>query len=142
MAKSRKPVTRRRKTKASHDAAELARQCACVVDDKKGQEIVVLDLREFTYVTDFFVIASGTNPRQMRAMTRAVREAMKAHDSRPLGVEGADESRWFLLDYGDFIVHLFDPEWRKLYDLELLWGDAPRLDWQPPEPKRKKPKQA
>jgi len=90
---------------------------------------VVLDLRGLTYITDFFVIVSGRNERQLQAMSQAIQEEMARRGVRPIGIEGAQGSRWILLDYGDVVAHLFDREWRRLYDLELLWGDAPRLTW-------------
>jgi len=108
---------------------EPVRACARIADDKKAQDIVILDLRDFAYVTDYFLIATATNPRQMHAIGGAIHEEMLARGMQPLGIEGGTTSRWLLLDYGDFVVHLFAPEWRQLYDLELLWGDAPRVDW-------------
>ena len=131
MAMGRERGRRRQRAAGANEASALARLCAGAVEDKKAHGILILDLRKFTYVTDFFVIASGTNPRQLGAMAAAVQEKMKEVGERPIGVEGADRSRWVLLDYGDVVVHLFDPEWRKLYDLELLWGDAPRVEWRP-----------
>jgi len=123
----------RRRKRRSGDGAEgsaaLSRVCARVADEKKGRDIIILDLRRLTYVTDFFVIVTAGNPRQMRAIARGVEEEMARRGTKPLGVEGTDASRWILLDYGDFVMHLFEEEWRKLYDLELLWGDAPRLEW-------------
>jgi len=109
---------------------ELARACAQAAEDKKGEDILILDLRKLTYVTDFFVIASANNPRQLGAMSTAVAQEMSRRGARPIGIQGTDESGWILHDYTDVVVHLFDAEHRKLYDLELLWGDAPRLEWQ------------
>lgn len=124
-------VTKRRRTgvREPADSAELARACALLADEKKGEDITILDLRALTYITDFFIIVTVANPRQMRAISNSIDEAMSKQDVRPLGAEGTDAGRWILLDYGDFVVHLFDAEWRRLYDLELLWGDAPRLKW-------------
>jgi ribosome-associated protein len=110
----------------------LVRVCARLAEDKKADQIVILDLRGLMYVTDFFLIASGANARQLQAIRIAILEEMAQRGARPIGVEGAGQDRWVLMDYGDFVVHLFDPEWRKLYDLELLWGDAPRIEWQAP----------
>jgi len=141
MAQSRRR-TIRRTVATPQDPAALAGSCARVLDDKKAQDIVILDLRKISQVADYFVIASGSNPRQLNAMGKAVQEAMSVVGVRPIGIEGAEQDRWVLLDYGDIVLHLFDPEWRKLYDLELLWGDAPRLEWKPqtPTPKVRKPK--
>ena len=129
MTSPRKRTAQRKGRIGTQDSAELARACARLVEDKKGQDILILDLRRLTYITDFFVIGSGTNPRQMTAISTSIEQEMAQLGVRPIGTEGAGGSRWVLLDYGDFVVHLFDPEWRKLYDLELLWGDAPRLVW-------------
>jgi len=112
------------------DAAHLARACARIADEKKARDILILDLRGLTYVTDFFVIATAGNPRQLRAIGNAVAQETHQRSIRPIGIQGTEESGWVLHDYGDVVVHLFDPERRKLYDLELLWGDAPRIEWE------------
>lgn len=137
MALHPRQATRRRRKSTAQDSAEPAKSCARLIDEKKGRDILILDLRKLTYITDFFVIGSATNPRQMMAISAAIQQEMADQGLRPLGIEGADGSRWVLLDYSDFVVHIFDPEWLKIYDLELLWGDAPRLEWQMPaqEPK-------
>jgi ribosome-associated protein len=125
---------------AENDPAELVRVCARLADDKKAEDIVVLDLRGLMYVTDFFIIASGGNPRQLHAIQSAIHQEMSQRGVRPIGQEGAAQDRWVLMDYGDFVVHLFDPDWRRLYDLELLWGDAPRFEWQIPPRRRSRAK--
>ena len=112
------------------DAERAACRCAQIADAKKGREILILDLRRLTFITDFFVIITATNPRQIRAIARAIEEEMGRRGARPIGLEGTDESGWVLLDYSDVVIHLFDTERRRLYDLELLWGDAPRVLWQ------------
>ena len=112
-------------------ALERARLSARLADDKKAEDIVILDLRDFEYITEFFVIATGGNERQRHAIIHDIREKMYELGERPLGVAGERTSNWVLIDYGDLVVHVFDPDARKLYDLELLWGDAPRIDWQP-----------
>lgn len=116
--------------RGAEDSAEVARLCARVGDEKKGEDIIILDLTSLTYITDYFVIITTGNPRQMDAVSGAIQEAMAERHVRPVGTEGARGGRWVLLDYGDVVVHVFDREWRRLYDLELLWGDAPRLRWQ------------
>jgi len=125
---------------APNDPAELVRVCARLAEDKKAEQIVILDLRGLMYVTDFFLIASGANARQLQAIRIAIHEEMAKRGARPIGVEGAGQDRWVLMDYGDFVVHLFDAEWRKLYDLELLWGDAPRVEWEAPRRRRPAPR--
>ena len=119
---------------------ELAQLCARIGDDKKADDILILDLRSLTYITDFFVIVTGNNPRQLQAISSAVREEMAARGVRPIGIHGEGEARWVLHDYGSVVLHLFDAEWRKLYDLELLWGDAPRLEWRPEKRRKSKRK--
>jgi len=136
MAVSRKRAAPKTKAPAPPRAAELACAAARLADDKKAEDIVILDLTGNAYVTDYFVIASAGNSRQLHAVIGAIREGLAKEGVRPIGSEGAGESRWMLLDYGDFVVHVFDPEWRKLYDLELLWGDLPRVTWQLPKKRR------
>ena len=97
-------------------------------EDKKAVDLVVLDLRKAAGFTDFFVIASGTNTRQVRAIADGVMEALANGGVKPAHVEGYDRSEWILLDYFDFIVHVFAPETRVFYSLERLWGNAERIE--------------
>jgi len=97
-------------------------------EDKKALEIVVLDLRKASGFTDHFVICSGGNPRQVRAIADAVTEALGGDGVKPAHIEGYDRSEWILLDYFDFIVHVFAPETRLFYGLERLWGSAERIE--------------
>jgi ribosome-associated protein len=97
-------------------------------EDKKANDLVVLDLRKAAGFTDYFVICSGTNPRQIRAIADAVVEGLALEGARPAHVEGYDRSEWILLDYFDFIVHIFAPETRVFYGLERLWGSAERVE--------------
>ena len=106
--------------------------CARAADDKKARDVVVLDLRGLPYITDFFVVATATNPRQLRAICDEIAREMDVMGDRPVGQEGADQSGWMVVDYGDLVVHVFDVERRKYYDLDLLWGDMPRLEWRGP----------
>ena len=98
-------------------------------EDKKAVDMVVLDLRKAAGFTDFFLIASGTNPRQVRAIADAVMETLAGEGVKPAHVEGYDRSEWILLDYFDFIVHVFAPETRVFYGLERLWGSADRIEF-------------
>ena len=100
-------------------------------EDKKAVDLTVLDLRKAAGFTDFFVIASGTNPRQVRAIADAVMESLAADGAKPAHVEGYDRSEWILIDYFDFIVHVFAPETRMFYSLERLWGSAERVEVSP-----------
>lgn len=113
-------------------ALELARACARIADDNRGKDILLLDLREATPLVDFFVIATATSRRQGRAIADEIDHEMKQRQERKLGIEGSEEGRWVLIDYGDFVVHVFSPEAREYYALEEIWGDAPRVDWQDP----------
>ena len=96
--------------------------------DKKALETVVLDLRRVASFTDFFLITSGTNVRQVQAVADDVVERLRGQGSRAARVEGYNAAEWVLLDYGDFIVHVFEDEARRFYDLERLWRDASRVE--------------
>jgi ribosome-associated protein len=97
-------------------------------EDKKAEELVVLDLRKAAGFTDYFVICSGTNPRQIRAIADSIIETLAALGTKPAHLEGYDRSEWILIDYFDFIVHIFTPETRLFYGLERLWGSAERVE--------------
>lgn len=112
----------------------LAATCAHIADERKAEDIVALRVAEMTIVTDYLVIASGRNTRQLRALTEEVLKRAAELSVPILGKEGESESGWMLIDLGDVVVHFFLPETRALYDLELLWGDAPALDWQAATP--------
>jgi ribosome-associated protein len=96
--------------------------------DKKASDILVLDLRETPAFTDFFVLCSGQSTRQVKAIADGVEEALKAAKVRPAHVEGYDRAEWILMDYFNFIVHVFTPQTRVFYSLERLWGDAERIE--------------
>jgi ribosome-associated protein len=121
MAKTEK----RRKTMRLPAQIDRAIEAA---EDKKAVDLIVLDLRKAAGFTDFFLIASGTNARQVRAIADAVMETLAADGAKPAHVEGYDRSEWILIDYFDFIVHVFAPETRAFYGLERLWGNAERVD--------------
>lgn len=107
---------------------------ARIADQLRGQNIVVLDLTGVTSIVDFFVIVTGTSPRQMHAIADEVNRKLKHEDgNRRISIEGyRTEGNWILIDFGDVVLHVFTPEGRSLYNLEQLWGDAPRINWQPP----------
>jgi ribosome-associated protein len=90
---------------------------------------VVLDVGDVLAITDWFVIATGGNPRQVRTIADEVATAVEAEGAPPPRVEGRDDATWVLLDFGDLVVHVFQPETRSYYTLERLWADVPRLDW-------------
>lgn len=95
---------------------------------KKATDVVILDLRKVTEFTDYFVLASAASQRQIVAVADAVTEAMREQGLRPAHIEGYPRQEWILLDYGDFVVHLFTPRTRAFYDLERLWGGALRIE--------------
>jgi ribosome-associated protein len=95
---------------------------------KKAEKIMVLDLRHTSAFTDVFVVCTGQNARQVKAIVDSVEEALKALGQRPVAVEGYRGSEWVLVDYFDFVVHVFTPETREFYALERLWGSAIRVD--------------
>ncbi len=117
---------------ASNTALQRALVAAQTAIDNRGTDLVVLDLRELTSVFDYFVLASGTSRRQLHAMSEEIDHALEDRmGDRRLGIEGYEESRWILLDYGDVVVHLFEPEMRTYYALEELWGHAKRVPLKP-----------
>ena len=91
-------------------------------------DVVVLDLRQSPAFTDFFVLCSGTNQRQVKAIADAVEEALRAANVRAAHVEGYERAEWVLMDFFSFIVHVFTPQTREFYSLERLWGDAERIE--------------
>ena len=100
--------------------------------DNRGQDLVILDLRDVTPVFDYFVLATGTSRRQLHAMSEEIDHALEdGLGDRRLGIEGYNESRWILLDYGDVVIHLFEPSAREYYALEELWGEAKRVPFDP-----------
>lgn len=112
-------------SEAPLDTLELARHIVDVVEDKKAEDIVLLDLRPDAIVADFFVICNGNSDRQVKAITESVREAVKEKYAKlPSSVEGTSDSGWMLMDYGDVVVHVFLKDTRRYYDLEGLWRGA------------------
>ena len=109
-----------------------ATAAANIADQLRGQNIVVLDLTRVTSIVDFFVIVTATSQRQMHAIADEVNRKLKREDgNRRISIEGyRTEGNWILTDYGDVVLHVFTPEGRLLYNLEQLWADAPRIEWQ------------
>ncbi len=114
---------------ASPNAHQFAIEVARIAHDHKSEDIVALDLRGISPVTDYVVIGTGTSNRQMQSVVNAVMEYGRKVGERPYGVSGYENATWILLDYVDVILHVFGRPYRAYYDLELLWGDAPRLEW-------------
>src|SRR5688572_5467090 len=108
---------------------EIALAAAQEAEDNRGQNVVVLDLRDQTTAFDYFVIATGTSNRQLRAMSDAIDDVLqKQLGHRRLGLEGYQDSHWILLDYGSIVIHLFDSSQRDYYRLEELWAGAKRVE--------------
>ena len=103
---------------------ELAREIADVISDKQGSDIVILDTGKVSSIADYFLIASVNSERQAKAVLDDIDKKMKEHKKLPLSIDGVGTG-WTLLDYGDVIVHIFDPATRDFYDLEDLWSNAP-----------------
>lgn len=114
---------------APDKSLQLAQVAARVAAENGGTNIVALDLTGLTALFDYFVIATGTSSRQLRAMSDDIETRVKSElNDRRMNMEGSDDSRWIVLDYGTVVVHLFDEETRQFYGLEALWADCPRLD--------------
>ena len=118
----------------THPELPTALQRACLAaktaTDNKGQDVTVLDLRSLTPVFDFFVIATGASRRQVHTIVEEVDATLRSVGDARAGVEGYDASKWVVQDYGDVVVHVFDPDTRDYYKLEELWADAPKVDWE------------
>jgi len=111
---------------------ERALAAAQVAADNRGRDVVVLDLRELTSIFDYFVLATGTSRRQLHAISEEIDHTLEqGMGDRRLGIEGYQESRWILLDYGDVVIHLFDAETRDYYAIEDLWAEAKRVPFEP-----------
>jgi ribosome-associated protein len=111
-------------------AIDRAALCARVADEHKARDILVLDMRGVSPLYDFFVLATGTSRRQIHMLAEAIDAALHAVDDKRLSISGYEASRWVVQDYGDVVVHVFDPDTRLYYALEDLWADAPRVDWE------------
>jgi ribosome-associated protein len=116
-----------RKPSAKRFPAQVQRAIAAA-QDKKATGIVVLDLRPAHGFADFFLICSGGNPRQLKAIADGIEAALGDRGTKPAAVEGYEHAGWILLDYFDFIIHIFSPEARAFYELERLWGSAKRVE--------------
>jgi ribosome-associated protein len=112
------------------DSREMAVLAAGTAADKQGQAVVVLDVRELITITDYFVICSGATDRQVKTLADEIVKALKGRGVRPVRREGEVAARWVLLDFVDFVVHVFNQEEREFYRLENLWRDAPIVRWE------------
>jgi len=114
------------------EARELALTVARGLDEAKCEDIVILGVHEFSQLTDFVVIASGTSERQLRTASHKAMDAASEIDRKPYSREGEHTVGWMVIDFIDVMVHIFEPHTRALYDLEMLWGDAERVPFTPP----------
>jgi ribosome-associated protein len=119
-----------KQTPSAAPAAERAVLCARVAEDNKARDIVVLDMRGITPLYDFVVLATGASRRQIHTLAEEIDAALHAAGDRRITIEGYEASNWVVQDYGDLVVHVFNPDTRDYFALEELWADAPRLDWQ------------
>lgn len=121
-----------RSEQAPETASALERACLCarVAEENKARDVLVLDMRKVTPLYDFFVLVTGGSRRQIHSIAEEVDAAMRTIGEGRRGIEGYESSKWVVQDYGDVIVHVFDPDTRSFYALEELWADAPRLDWE------------
>lgn len=135
-ASATRGASQRKTAPARRTQPRLPRPVAGAVQaalDKKAEDVVVLDLRKAGGFTDYFVICTGANPRQITAIADSVFEHLKQdHGERPAVTEGIDRSEWILLDYFNFVVHIFSRECRAFYALERLWGNAERHEFRAP----------
>jgi len=109
------------------NSQEAAQLCAEAADSKKAFDILILDLRKLTYITEYFVICSGSNITQVSAIADGIGQALAKSGVHPSHIEGQGEASWVLMDYGDVVVHVFEEQTRQYYALEKLWGDAARI---------------
>ena len=112
---------------------EVAARAARAAAAKQATDIVALDVHELIVITDYFVICTASSNRQVKTVIEAIEDSIRELGEKPIRREGEDEAGWWLLDYIDVVVHVFGEEERDYYDLERLWRDAPRLDWQEPD---------
>ncbi|MCI0459473.1 MAG: ribosome silencing factor [Gemmataceae bacterium] len=108
------------------DRAILAARTA---EDNKARDVLILDMRGITPLYDYVVLATGASRRQIHTLTEEIDSALRALGDERASIDGYEASNWVVQDYGDLVVHLFDPETRAYYGLEELWADAPRVDW-------------
>jgi ribosome-associated protein len=127
-------IVRPRTPERLAQARAFAIEAAQLVANTRGHDVVVLDLQGLSPVTDFYVIATGTSARQMRSVAEQVRELGEQRSFPPMNTSGEEAGQWILVDFVDVVLHLFTPETRAFYDLDGLWADAPKVDWEAAAP--------
>lgn len=121
---------------------EFVRTAAEAAAEKKAVDVVALEVADLLVVTDYFVLATGANDRQVKVIADNVEDRLRESGIRPVGREGEQDRTWVLLDFGDFVVHVFQPDERDFYRLEKLWSDAPRLELPPEVVNASRPQEA
>jgi ribosome-associated protein len=117
------------------EGKDLAVFCARLLYERRLDDIVIFDVGRVLQIAGYFIVATGTSPRQLKRAADLVVERLKERGVRSLGVEGYDKARWVLFDFGDVVAHLMGEESRRYYNLELLWGDCPQIPWQEETPR-------
>lgn len=112
-----------------NQSKEMARTACMALEDKKGEDIRVIDIHEISVVADYFIIANGNNPSQVEALVDSVEEKLEQAGHHVKRIEGSRSSSWVLMDYADIVVHIFDREDRLFYDLERIWSDGREIDY-------------
>jgi ribosome-associated protein len=108
---------------------QIARECARLADNKKGEDILILDVRDISSVSDFYVIVSGQSEPHLKAIRNEIEAKLKEQGVMSKRIDGFPRSQWIVMDYIDVVVHVFDRNLREFYGLERLWGDAKKVDW-------------
>jgi len=116
---------------ATPDAIEAARAAAVALDAKSAEDVILFDMSKLLVVTDIFLLATGSSRRNVLTLADETVAALRELDREPIRKEGTDHGQWVLVDYGDIVIHVFDRETREYYDLERLWADAPRIEFEP-----------
>ena len=129
-----------KRARKKDEARKLAVEAARIAERDNAENIVVLDLRGISQVTDYFVIATGTSDRQLRTIADDVAQFGKSAGQKVWQIAGLEKADWVVLDFVDVVVHLFDEDHRRYYDLELIWGGAPRVRWRARKPAAGGPK--
>jgi ribosome-associated protein len=125
------PTARSKKVDPDLSASRvLARKLARLADDRHCRDVVILELEQISPVAKHFIIGTGTSDQQIRSVAREMKEVGEQNKFKTFSAAGMQQGRWVVLDMVDIVVHLFDEEYRQFYDLEMLWGDAPKLRWQ------------
>ena len=122
-------LTRSPHVQTTTPALERAQLCARIAAENKGRDILILDMRGVTCLYDYFVLINGVSRRQIHTIAEEIDSALARQGDRRLSIEGYESSKWVVQDYGDIVVHVFDPSMREYYSIEELWADAPRMEW-------------